>query len=268
MKLQVENCHECQITTATSIKAPLTSTPIPEKPWQNISIDLFGPLHDQRHILVVRCNLSRFPDAKIVRSTGAQYVLLALGEIYKNFDNPECHKCDNGPPFNGQEFHDWSIKRGIRIKALYPQGNEAECFMKPLKKAIQIGLEKRHPIQEIIDEVLHEYRSTPHPATGLTHGDMMLRGGYRTKFPQQTNPTENQIQEAKIRDSHRKEVANAKSNASRRRKYPKIIQGDKVLVKRSSKTNKFESHRKLAYVPGPTFGFVKLLASSGSHCTK
>ena len=25
---------------------------------------------------------------------------------------------------------------------------------------------------------------------------------------------------------------------------------------------------KLAYVPGPTFGFVKLLASSGSHCTK
>ena len=26
--------------------------------------------------------------------------------------------------------------------------------------------------------------------------------------------------------------------------------------------------RKLAYVPGPTFGFMKLLASSGSHCTK
>ena len=26
--------------------------------------------------------------------------------------------------------------------------------------------------------------------------------------------------------------------------------------------------RKLAYVPGPTFRFVKLLASSGSHCTK
>ena len=26
--------------------------------------------------------------------------------------------------------------------------------------------------------------------------------------------------------------------------------------------------RKLAYVPGPTLGFKKLLASSGSHCTK
>ena len=28
------------------------------------------------------------------------------------------------------------------------------------------------------------------------------------------------------------------------------------------------SSHNLAYVPGPTFGFVKLLASSGSHCTK
>ena len=237
IKLQVKNSHECQITT-TPIKASLTSTPIPEKPWQNISIDLFGPFPDQRHILVVRCNLSRFPDAKIVRSTEAR------GEIYKNFGNPECHKCDNGPPFNGQEFHNWSTKRGIKLKTSYPyhlQGNEAECFMKPLKKAIQIGLEKRRSIQEIIDEFLHDYRSTPHPATGLTPGDMMLRGGYRTKFPQQPNPTENQIQEVKIRDSHRKEVANDKINATRWRKYPKIIQGDKVLVRRSPKTNKFVS---------------------------
>ena len=28
------------------------------------------------------------------------------------------------------------------------------------------------------------------------------------------------------------------------------------------------SSHNLAYVPGPTFGFVKLLGSSGSHCTK
>ena len=244
IKFQVENCHECQITTATPIKAPLTSTPISEKPWQNISIDLFGPLPDQRHIPVVRYNRSRFPDAKIVRSTGAQNVLLALGEIYKNFGNPVCHKCDNGSPFNGQEFHNCSTKRGIKIKASYPshpQGNEAECFMKPLKMAIQIGLEKRRPIQEIIDELLHDYRSTPRPASGLTPGDMMLRCGYRTKFPQQPNPTEKQIREAKICDNHRKEVANVKINASRWRKYPNIIQGYKVLVKRSSKTNKFVS---------------------------
>ena len=113
---QMEKCHECQVRTASPFKAPLTPTPIPEKPWQAISIDLFGPLPDRRHILVARCNLSRFPDAKIVRSSGAKHILPALGEIYKNFGYPEHHKCDNGPPFNGQEFLDWSRKRGIKVK--------------------------------------------------------------------------------------------------------------------------------------------------------
>ena len=69
----------------------------------------------------------------------------------------------------------------------------------------------------------------------------MLRAGYLKKFPRQPNPTENQIQEAKIRDSQRKEVTNVKINASSRRKYPNIIQGDKVLVKRPWKRNKFAS---------------------------
>ena len=124
---------------------------------------------------------------------------------------------------------------------LSPIGKWSWMFQETTKKAIQIGLEKRCPIQEIIYEILHDYPSTSHPATGLTPGDMILRGGYQTKFPQRTNSTENQIYEAKIDDSHRKEVANAKINASCWRKYPKIIQGDKVLVKRSSKTNKFVS---------------------------
>ena len=244
IKLQVKNCHECQIIPATAIKASLTSTPIPEKPKQNISIDLFCSLQDQRHILAVRYNLSRFPDAKILRSTGAQNVLLALDEIYKNFGNPECHKCHNEPPFNGQEFHNWSIKRGIRIKVSYPyhpQGNEAECFMKSLKRQSKTDLKNDAQSRKSLLSFSITSVLLRNPTTGLTPGDMMLRGGYRTKFPQQSKPTENQIQGGKISDSHRKEVTNAKINASRWRKYPKIIQGDKVLVKRSSKTNKFVS---------------------------
>ena len=241
---QIGNCHECQIRTASPFKAPLTPTPIPEKPWQAISIDLFGPLPDQRHILVARCNLSRFPDAKIVRSSGAQHILPALGEIYKNFGYPEHHKCDNGPPFNGQEFLDWSTKRGIKVKKSYPyhpQGNEAECFMKPLKKAIQIALDNGRPVQEAIDELLCDYRSTPHPATGLAPGDMLLRGGYRSKFPRRPNPTEHQIQEAKNRDSKKKYTTDAKINSSRWRKYTNIIQGEKVLIKRQIGRNKYSS---------------------------
>ena len=113
--------------------------------------------------------------------------------------------------------------------------------MKPLKKAIQIALDKGQPIQGAIDELLWDYRSTPHPATGLTPGDMLFRGGYRSKFPQQPNPTEHQIEEAKNRDSKRKNTTNAKVNSSRWRKYTDIIQGEKVLLKRQTGQNKYMS---------------------------
>ena len=74
---QIGSCHQCQVRTASPITPPLTPTSIPDRPWQKLSIDLFGPLPDQQHILVVRCNLCRFPDAKVVRSTGSKHVLPA-----------------------------------------------------------------------------------------------------------------------------------------------------------------------------------------------
>ena len=81
-------CHECQIHTRSPFKVPLTSTPIPDHTWDSVSLDMFGPLPDKSHILVSRCNLSWFPDAKVVRSTSAQQVLPALAATYNNFGNP------------------------------------------------------------------------------------------------------------------------------------------------------------------------------------
>ena len=61
------------------------------------------------------------------------------------------------------------------------------------------------------------------------------------KFSSTTEPHWKPNPGRKNCESHRTKVANAKINAFRWRKYPKIIQGDKVLMKRSSKTNKFVS---------------------------
>eukprot|EP00794_Sanderia_malayensis_P001836 gene1836-2061_t len=108
---------------------------------------------------------SKFPDAKVVRSTNAQHVLPALGDIYSKYGNPEEHKIDNGPPFNNQEFNDFSASRGISVKHPYPyhlQGNEAECFMKSLGKAVKIALNTNKQVQEAVDDLLINYRSTPH----------------------------------------------------------------------------------------------------------
>eukprot|EP00794_Sanderia_malayensis_P012520 gene12520-13804_t len=116
----IETCHECQIHTRSTIKVPLSSTPIPDHPWDSVSLDLFGPLPVTSHILVSRCNLSRFPDAKVVPTTTAEHMLPAPGATYNNFGNPKEHQANNGPAFKSQEFKYFSASRGTSVKHSYP----------------------------------------------------------------------------------------------------------------------------------------------------
>ena len=157
VRSRLETCHECQIHTRSPVKVSLTSTPIPDNPSyissDSVSLVLFGPLPDKSHILVSRCSLSRLPDAKVVRSTNARHVLPALADTRNNFGNPMQHKADNGTPFNSKEFRNFSTARGTSIKYSYPhhqQGNEAECYMKPLSKAVKVALDKYQPVQKLL----------------------------------------------------------------------------------------------------------------------
>ena len=77
---QIEQCHQCRLCTRSGVQAPLTTAPVPDQPWDDVSLDLFGPLPNANHIVVARCNLSRFPDTKIVKSTAAKDVIPDLAE--------------------------------------------------------------------------------------------------------------------------------------------------------------------------------------------
>ena len=93
-----------------------------------------------------------------------------------------------GHRLTAQHSKSFQTADGIRIKHIppyHPQANEAECFMKPLGKAIKIALNTKQPIQQTVTNLLQLYRTTPNKATGLAPGDMMLRGGYRSQFPSQ-----------------------------------------------------------------------------------
>ena len=74
----VQGCKECAIFTPKTRKNIL----IPHKledynAWEKISVDLFGPMPDHRHIVVAQDMVSKFPAAKILKKTDANHVLQA-----------------------------------------------------------------------------------------------------------------------------------------------------------------------------------------------
>eukprot|EP00112_Aurelia_sp_Birch-Aquarium-sp1_P022924 Seg6633.1 transcript_id=Seg6633.1/GoldUCD/mRNA.D3Y31 product="putative protein K02A2.6" protein_id=Seg6633.1/GoldUCD/D3Y31 len=205
MSQQVEEkvtCKACQLFTNKTTREPIHSHRTPDHAWQDVSINLFGPMPYSKHVLVVLDKMSRFPAAKLVPNAAAKPVIKALDDIYTDFGYPEMHRTDNGPPFHSKAFAEFSQTSGIEhIKTFpyHPQANPAETCMRPLGKALKPAHFNKAEKHTAINEVLATYRSTPHPATGVPPGDILLRSGYRTDFPRQPLSNE-QVHEAHKRD--------------------------------------------------------------------
>ena len=76
---------------------------MPNKCWETVAVDLFGPMPSSRHVVIVQDLGSRYPAAKLVTSTKADKVIPALEEIYDEYGYPENQISDNGPPFNSKK---------------------------------------------------------------------------------------------------------------------------------------------------------------------
>ena len=65
----------------------------------------------------------------------------------------------------------------------HPSLNPAETFMRTLGKAMKIAHMNKNLEKETLNQLLNNYRETPHPATGLRPAAMLFRDGKRTVFP-------------------------------------------------------------------------------------
>ena len=150
---------------------------------------------------------------------------------------------DNGPPFNSKEFKEFAKQEGFhhhRITPLHPRANgEAERFMQTLNKTEQIANlqgNDRHEQRNAIQDMLIAYRSTPHPATGVTPYKAMRGATVRTKLdhvkPEMQDTEDDRIDQ---KDAEYKEKMKRKREG-RQTKEGRLLLGDYVLVKQPKRT--------------------------------
>jgi len=112
-----------------------------------------------------------------------------LKNIFATHGVPRRIESDNGPPFNSHEFKEFSKEEGFyhhAITPLHPRANgEVESFMKMVNKTEQISHLQGKDASDrriAIQEMLQAYRSTPHPATGVSPYNAMYGRDIRTKI--------------------------------------------------------------------------------------
>ena len=188
---EVKNCEDCQLFTKKTIKSPLTPVFVPTKAWEYVSIDFFGPMPGGNYVLVVQDLCTKYPVAALLNNgTNAKITINVLDQIFTNFGRPSRYRSDNGPPFNSAAFTSYMENIGVTCDLSYPyrpQSNPVETWMKPLGKRLKIANRNKTSKEKALRDLLMAYRTTPHPSTGLSPGEMLFRHGYRGVFPNRTS---------------------------------------------------------------------------------
>ena len=93
--------------------------------------------------------------------------------------------------------------------------------------------------EKAIRDLLMAYHTTPHPATGLSPGEMLFRHGYRGAFPTRTSSSSSQFKQAVKKMKRDKHERCSDINKSIKRKPHEFVVGQWVYV-RNRVRNKFD----------------------------
>ena len=164
-----------------------------------------------------------------------------MDKTFASLGIPVSISSDNGPPFNSQDFSDFSnCYLGFcheRKTPLNPQANaEAEQFIRVLKKLYQISKLTGLNFKQEVYRFLRAYRATPHCTTKIAPADLMNPGRkFRTRLPIRVIPRERNFEELFQRDLEKKMQMKGYADNKRYVKPTDIQVGDSFLVRQETR---------------------------------
>ena len=238
IETEIFKCLPCQAVTDSHTKEAIKVSELPSGPWEQLSMDFWGPTPSGEYLFVLIDNYSLFPEIEIVSSTSAKATIPKLDKILSAMGIPSTITSDNGPPFNIDELRRYSKYMGFhhrKITPFWPQANGmVENFMRSINKLVKTArVEGKNWKQEIF-KFLRNFRSTPHPTTGVSPASLMFQGRQvRSRLPEITRLYD----DVQIRNKDADQKRKMKYHADKHLVVPKQIEvGDQVLVKQKKDT--------------------------------
>ena len=176
LKHKVLSCQSCCELRRAQQKEPLISTPLPDRPWQRIALDLCE--HNKQNYLIISDYYSRYIEILHMKTTTSAHVSLKLKAICARYGIPDVVVSDNGPQFTSTEFQDLARELDFEHVTSSPhnaQGNgHAERAVQTAKRI----LKQNDPLIALLC-----YRSTPCSTTGASPAELLMGRKIRTTLP-------------------------------------------------------------------------------------
>ena len=191
----VRSCHGCQLVGQATPPEPLMPTELPLGKWQDLSLDLLGPMPTGEYLLVVIDYYSRYYEVEILMSVTASQIISRLEKIFAVHGLPVTITSDNGPQFRAEEFEQYLVDNGILHRKVTPQwaqtNGEVERQNRSLLKNMRIAQAEGKNWRKELVRYLATYRTTPHTVTGVCPAELLFGRKIRTKMPELRETTVN-----------------------------------------------------------------------------
>lgn len=178
----VAKCERCQVhrnMPASTGHSWIT----PANPWQRLHIDFAGPVDNRMFLILIDAH-SKWPEAKVVRTTSSECAIKALRDIFAEQGLPEVLVSDNGTAFSSTEFKKFTQDNGIRhilTPPYSPSSNgQAERTVQTIKNKLKM-LSGRD-LGVMLPRLLFGLRTSPSTVTGKTPAEMLNKRRFRTRF--------------------------------------------------------------------------------------
>ena len=233
---QIKSCVLCSAMEPDNQHPPLKMTPVPNV-WENLNIDICGPLPDGWSLFAIVDQASRWPHIYTTKATDTTTIVSKLTNLFSIMGKPVQLISDNGPQFRSLEFQnfcrEWNVEHRL-CTPYHPQSNgEVERLFRTVKKVINTSFALGVDWQIPLEKFLLTYRNTPHSTTGETPANLLLGRQTNDKLPC-LNPTKPLPKSVIETDRSNKEKS--KVYADKRCKGKVFIKpGDRVLLKNLKK---------------------------------
>ena len=233
-----KSCHGCQFVARPDHPEPLWPTALPYGPWQDLAIDLMGPLPSGHSLFVVVDYYSRFYEIEVMKTTAVEKIIDILEEIFSRHGVPLTIKSDNGPQFRSEKFKEYCEHNGIRHQKVTPKwaqaNGEVERQNASLLKRVKIAQAEGKLWRAELRKYLMAYRSLPHKITGKSSAELLFNRKMKGKIPD-LNIQNIHDQEVRDRDAEKKAAEKVYMDTRRGATYSKIEVGDQVLLRKDKK---------------------------------
>ena len=188
-----KSCHDCQVMGKPNQKipkAPLYPIPIVSEPFNQVVIDIVGPLPKTRsgfqYLLTIMDRTTRFPEVVPIRSIKSPIIIKHLIDFFARYGFPRELQSDRGTNFTSKLFKEKMEELGIKHILSTPYHPESQGILERFHGTLKSALGKyahTHPDRwdEDIPFVLFALRSAQSESLGFSPYELVY--GHNVRGP-------------------------------------------------------------------------------------